>query len=223
MKIFLGSLFILILISCTSNVPQSITTPQPSETPKVNAIVTAKILDVSKTPSPTKSPTNTPVSFLSSYTFPAWMSNPETNILAALITNDLEKTRKISFFNADTGENYEIEMPRDVSGYFWYDSSNFGFLSKDLTTAYRINLQTGKVFPETVSSQATRFLSGLYEYDDYENSYGDTANALEIINDTNSGEMLFRKTWYGEYGTKSKNGRYSAEWSGVERMELEYM
>jgi hypothetical protein len=212
MKIIFHTLIVLLLVSCAKNAPQIVTTSQSLATPTVNLGVTATKPFPSKTASPSKSPTNTPIALLATYTLPVWMSNPDTNILAALVTNDFEHTRKISFFNATTGENYEILMPRDVSGYFWYDNTNFGLLSKNLETAYRINLQTGKVSTESVSSQATHFLRG--EEDDYKNSYGDTASALKITKDADTNNLLFTHTWYGHYGGRSKNGLSSAEWDG---------
>ena len=210
MKIIFCSLVILLLVSCAGNAPETITSSL--ETPTSNPPVTATELFPTRTPSPTPLPTNTPIALLPVYQFPSWMGDPATNILAALITDDVARTRKISFFNVTTGESYEILMPRDVSGYFWYDNANFGFLSKDMEKAHRINLPTGKVSTEPVSAQVTQFLTGEYEYDDYENSYKDTANTLELTKDTNTNEALFRRTRYGEYGTRSRNGRFSADW-----------
>jgi hypothetical protein len=212
MKIISRSLVILLLVLCARNVPETVTSSP--ETPSSNLPVTATEPFPSKTPSPTQSPTNTPIALLATYSFPSWMSDSNTNILAALVVNEVEYTRKASFFNAATGEKYEIILPRDVSGYFWYDSANFGLLSKDLKTAYRINLQTGNVFTEPVSSQATRFLIGEYEFDDYESSYGiPPASALEITKALNTDEILFSRKRYGEYGNRSTSGRFSAEWS----------
>jgi hypothetical protein len=143
------------------------------------------------------------------------MSDPASSILAALVINEPEYTRKIFFFNVTTGENYEIFMPQNMRGYFWYDNTNFGLLSQDLKTAYCINLQTGKVSTEPVSSQATQFLIGQYEYDDYESSYGiPPASALEMTKDPATNGILFRRTRTGKYGTRSINGRFSAEWDG---------
>jgi hypothetical protein len=202
MKIIFLSLVGLLLVSCAANAPATITFSV--ETPTFNPPVTATESLPTKTPSPTPLPTNTPIALLAVYQFPSWMGDPATNILAALITDDIARTRKISFFDATTGESYEILMPRDMSGYFWYDNANFGLLSKDMKTAYRINLPTGKVSKEPVSAQATQFLTGEYEYDDYQNSYKDTANALELTKDSTTNEILFRRTRYGEYGNRSK-------------------
>gem|GEM_PF-4733552 len=102
MKIIFCSLVILLLVPCTKTTAEPVTFS--FETPPFSPVPTTTQPVPSKTPSPTPPPTNTPVSLLAAYSLPSWMGNPNTNILAALVINEPEHTRKVSFFNATTGK-----------------------------------------------------------------------------------------------------------------------
>ncbi len=214
MRIFFCSLIVLCLVSCSDSAIQTTSTLQPLATLSTNTSITATAITI-------ELPTPASVALQSDYVFPAWLSDPETNILAALITNDNQHTRKISFINPATSESYDIPIPDDVSGYFWYDKENFGLLSQDLKSAARINLQTGSVIKESISSEATQYLNP--EDDDYRSAYIPTANALEITTDSTTGGIIFGRPSYTKYGNKSKSGRFSASWSGEDNTRITVM
>jgi len=66
---------------------------------------------------------------------------------------------------------------------------------------------------ELIPSKSAQFLIGGYEDDDYEGGYGiPPASALQIKNDLDTNERLFRKAEHGIYENLSRNGRFSAEW-----------
>ncbi|MBI5353077.1 MAG: hypothetical protein HZB50_10605 [Chloroflexi bacterium] len=215
-KIIIGIL-IFALTSCTGNVGQ---TPQ---IPPTNETVTAIVPDSETESSPLEDTDPTPVSENTSeslfdyYDLPAWMKDPDTNIVAALITDDYEGKRKIAFFNAITGEKYEILMPQDISGYFWFDNENFGLLSKDLSTSYQINLPTGQVSMQEVSQETTRLLN--QGYDDYENGSGDTASELVLLKDSLTNNPVFERAAFRQ--ENSKSGLFTANWTGDYKTEIE--
>jgi hypothetical protein len=214
MRIIFGSLIVLLLASCSNSTVQTTSTLQPLETLSTSTSSTATAIT-------TELPTPASVALQSDYPFPAWISNPETNILAALITNDNQHTRKISFINPATSESYDIPIPEDVRGYFWYDNENFGLLFQDLQSAARINLQTGEVLTESISAEATQFLNP--EDDDYSSAYIPTANALEITNDSTTGGIIFGRPSYTKYGNRSKSGQFSASWGGENNTRITVM
>ena len=150
---------------------------------------------------PTETATATPVAVQALNDLPAWMKNPDSTVLAALITDDLTRIRKVAFYNAATGEKYEISMSKDVRGFFWYDNMNFGLLSRDLKTAYRVNLQTGQVHPATISSQATRLLDK------------DWVNGLVMFKESTN-EFVFDKA---RFNNTSRNKTFAAEWVGSQK------
>jgi len=227
MKKTIIGILIFALVSCTGNISQTqpvatanqivITTPPPQK-PFITTVIPDSETEGSslKDINPTAIPENSPVPLSNHYDLPAWMKKPETNIVAALITNDYEETRQVAFYNAITGDSYEILMPKDVSGYFWFDNANFGFLSKDLTTSYRINLPTGQVFSQEVPQESTRFLS--QEYDDYENKSGSTANELILLKDSSTNNLVFERVRWHD---KSKSGLFSAQWYGDNNTGIE--
>ena len=132
----------VLLVSCSGI--------QGQQTPNLNQISTASTV-VAETQAPIqKAPTATAVSTTiptsTVYDFPSWMSHPDTVMLAALIRDDTEGTRKINFFNAATGEKFEMSPSIDFGGFFWHDNMNFGLLAEDMMTSYTFNLQSGQVF-----------------------------------------------------------------------------
>lgn len=101
-------LSLLILSSCTNSsiTPSEITTPFPTLTPSI-------------TPSPAITTTISALSpTATAFNFPQWMRNSDTAILATLIRDDSKKARDISFFNASTGEKFELKMPITFGGFF---------------------------------------------------------------------------------------------------------
>jgi len=116
------------------------------------------------------------------------MKAPDTTIAAAIITNDIMQTRKIAFFNAATAESHEISISQNISGFFWYDNQNFGFLPQELKTAFRLNLTSGNVFTEKIPSLATRLIEP-----DSINGY---FNGLKILGNPGSNhEIIFTSSW----------------------------
>jgi hypothetical protein len=203
-------ILIFALASCTGSVEPIQPTPLANQT-TIASTATPKPLLATVIPDsetegsslkdikPTPIPENTPIPLSDHYDLPIWMKYPETNIVAALITNDLEKNRKIAFFNAATGEKYEILMPQNISGYFWYDNTNFGFLATNLKATFRLDLTTGQVTSETTHPQSVRLL---------EPDWTGWLNGLNIAKKSPSSlDFTFTSIWKSAY---SKNATYTA-------------
>jgi hypothetical protein len=191
MKYLVLCLVTVILVSCSrvqNQTPTSdqveITLPAMTET---QAIATKP---------PTSTEESTPVPTSTVYDFPSWMKNPETMTLATLFKDDLKHTRNIYFFNADTGDKFELSPTTRFGGFFWYDNMNFGLLSEDLKTSYKYNLQTGEVSAESMPSESTRFLSR------------DWVNGLITFDDPSTGEITFDNV---RQTNKSLNKLFTAE------------
>jgi len=199
MKYTLVGLVIILLVSCSGTANQT-----PSSSPIETAMLTATepvetVMVATKTPLPhTQTPEATLVVIPSLHDLPSWLKDSNPNVLAALITDDLKRIRDVAFFNAATGERYEIPMPKDTSGFFWYDNMNFGFLSKDLKTAYHIDFKTGNISIEAISPQSTRWLDK------------DWVNGLVRSKETNN-DFVFDKALYSN---ASKNKSFITECAG---------
>ena len=148
------------------------------------------------TPSYTNPPEVRPSIIPTIYELPSWLTHSTANVLAALITDDFKGIRSVAFFNAETAERFEIPMPKETSGFFWYDNMNFGLLSKDLNTAFRISFETGKVFAESIPPQSTRLLDK------------DWVNGLIMFKESNS-EFVFDRVILSN---ASKDKSFVAEW-----------
>jgi hypothetical protein len=201
-KVTLGIL-ILALSSCVS-VGGKNQTPFPTETilsPTIPSIKPVATLAVPNYELAEPSPTATLEPFPSSYDLPVWMKASDTTIAAAILTDDVKRTRKIAFFNAATGESYEILMNRSTSGFFWYDNQNFGILVNDLDTVYRLNLTSGNVFIEGISPLSTRLIES-----DWISGY---FNGLKVLGNPGSNqEIIFTSSW--ELSV-SKNGTFTVK------------
>ncbi len=185
-----------LLVSCSGATLQTPTSPVETET-LVTAETVEPIIVATKTQLlPAKTATATPPVVPAFEDLPPWLVTPDPNVLAALITDDLRWIRNVAFFNVATGEKYEISMPKHVSGFFWYDNMNFGLLSKDLRTAYRVNFRTGQLYTETISPQSTRLLDK------------DWVNGLVLFKESNN-EFVFDKAILSN---ASKNKSFAAEW-----------
>src|SRR6266542_886459 len=191
MKYTVLSLIMLFLVSC-SGVQDQTSTPAQIET--ASPVVTETQPVVHKTPTDVVESTTIPVPTV--YDFPSWMKNPKTAILAALFRDDLEQARKIYFFNATTGEKFEMNPTMPFGGFFWYDNMNFGLLAKDLNIAYEFNLQTGQIHTESISQQSARLLDK------------DWVNGLVMFKESTE-EFVFDKT---RFSNTSKNKSFAAEW-----------
>ena len=215
--------FGLLILALTSCMGGKNPTPYPTEIPtativsptipSIKPVVTAAVPNSEMVePSPTRvrpTPTVTLEPFPGSYDLPVWMKTTETTIAAAVISNEPENTRNITFFNAATGESHEILMNRSTSGFFWYDNQNFGFLASDLKTVYRLNLTSGKVFLEEMPPLAARLVEP-----DWINGF---VNGLNIVDSSVSNqEITFTATWQQDV---SKSGTYTAikktDWDGI--------
>jgi len=181
--------------SKTSHATPLIETVEIAFPTRTEAVETATV--ATDTPLPyTETPEARPSVIPTIYDLPAWLTSLNANVLAALITDNFKGIRNIAFFNAGTAERFEIPMPQDTMGFFWYDSMNFGFLSNDLKTAYRIDFATGKVYTEPVSPQSTRLLDR------------DWVNGLVRFQESNT-EFVFDKAIFS---WASKNKSFTAEW-----------
>jgi hypothetical protein len=193
MKYMFFCLISAILVSCSgvsvlTPIPYQSKTPFPTMAKTVVVATNTSSSVVEATPIPTDTV----------YDFPLWMKSPETVILAALVKDDLKHSRKVHFFNAATGEKFELSPTMRFGGFFWYDNMNFGLLSEDMKTTYKYNLQTGKVSEESVPPESTRFLSK------------DWVNGLVTFNDPANGKIAFDNV---RQRNKSLNKLFSAEWN----------
>lgn len=207
-------LLILVLTSCTGGnnkapLPLNSPTDNPTATilsptsPSIRPAVTIAVPNSELVePIPTSirpTPTVTLEPFPNSYDLPVWMKATETPIAAAVISDEPGHTRKIAFFNPDTGESYEILMNRSTGGFFWFDNQNFGFLANDLKTVYRLNLTSGKAFVEEIPPLAARLV---------EPDWNGFVNGLKIVgNPDDAQEFTFTSLWQVDV---SKNGTYAA-------------
>ena len=151
-KIITVLLFSFALSACGSNV-ETISTSTP---------VPALYATSTFTPEPTAMPTKRlPSIYPSSFNLPKWMSNPQTMILAVPITerkNNEIISANIAFFNAQTSERFEIPFPFNDYFYFWQNNAHFGFLSIEHELIYLLDLSTGQVLEQPVSSESIRLL-----------------------------------------------------------------
>lgn len=193
--IIVAGLVTILLASCSGTANQ-----MPSSSPIDTATESVEtVIVATKTPLPsTQTPEVTPTFIPPLNNLPSWLKDSNPNVLAALITDDLKRIRDVAFFNVATGERYEIPMLKDTSGFFWYDNMNFGFLSKDLKTAYRIDFRTGNISPEAISPQSTRLLDK------------DWVNGLVRFKETNN-EFVFDKAMFS---STSKNKSFVTECAG---------
>jgi hypothetical protein len=206
MKYAILGLIAALLVSCVNIMGHSTPTFSPAQT---------KMPKPSTTPTPiaAAAATTTLQPTLSYPSLPSWMSNPLTNILAAFITDDSIDSPRISFYNAANGEKYDINIPNDVRGYFWYDNKHFGFLSNDLKSIKLIDLTTGQTSENPLAPESLRLWN--LEHENYIVS-GRELVALEILhNDTNSEILLEQTGWY--WNTKSKSKQFAAKWSSDDK------
>ncbi len=141
MKNWIFGLFVFFLSACSGF------SSQTSQPVKINPISVTETQVSIKTPNVTITPIA--VSATPSFDFPLWMSNPETVILATLITDEINQTNKIHFINASTQEIFELDVSKDFGGFFWFDNLNFGVVVKDTKTVQKYNLQTGEILTES--------------------------------------------------------------------------
>lgn len=147
MKFMILSLSIIFLSSCSGLNPQ---TSQPIQAQNMPTVVSETEIPVE-----TLLLTPTPVPISTVIDFPSWMSNPDTVVLAAFIREDVAQSFEIHFFNAATGNKFELVAPKDFGRFFWYDNMNFGLVAKDSNSTYKFNLQTGKVSTDVTRSEPT--------------------------------------------------------------------
>jgi hypothetical protein len=195
-------LLIFFLTSCVQDTGQIEPAVYSTEEPRKNL---SSLEEAKFTPTPSSTPDIPSERLKSKYELPVWMKLADTEIMAVLISDDIQKMRSIAFFNASSGVRYDISLPDDVSGFFWYDNANFGFLSKDLKTMYLLNLSTGQVVSEDVDPHSVRLLDPEW------------TNGLEMIQEGLNGSVF---TFYDQWGfDNSKTKRFTleknSEWTGI--------
>lgn len=198
----------MFLVSCGGVVEQPTTAVSPTQTLATKTVSTGTLVV-------TVSPTTTAKPTLPSYSLPTWMSNASTNILAALITDDTKDALKISFYNAATGEKYEIMIPGNVRGFFWYDNAHFGFLANDLKSLELIDMNTGQTSDTALAPESLRLWN--LEHENYRISGRELA-ALEIVSENSSGSGMLLEQLQSDWNNKSKSKLFAAEWS-IERRD----
>ncbi len=147
-------------------------------------------------------PTTNSPTFPYNYDLPVWISDPNTTIITALITDDIKKIRHLLFVNSTTGEKYEMQVPQKVGGFFWFDNSHFGFISIDKKTLYLIDTLNGDVSTHKTNEQETRFINL--------NSELFLAGLLVIREDNSNNDFYFMQAKNYPESTYSKNNTYFA-------------
>lgn len=124
-------------------------TPISSATPRPTIKPTSPLL--SAEPSSTVDP--------ATYNFPQWLID-RSNSVFMTITDVSGNTSQLSFFNAATGERYDLQI-ENSGGYFWVNGGrSVGLLSHDGISLRLINLDANSRYSDTVVFDgATRFLS----------------------------------------------------------------
>jgi len=130
-------LFIILLVTlaaCSADVSDPVTVPPVTTVPKV---VVATKTAVSPTTIPTILPTSlptftvTPPPTISSipipptatpspvYDLPAWINDPETAVLTAVMSLEPHTEGMIGFMNIDSGELFSLPLPPSTSDIYW--------------------------------------------------------------------------------------------------------
>jgi len=207
MKYLIIGLSFIFLSACSGF---NLQTSQPAQTQNISIITETPI----KTPTVTPSPLSTAPSL----ELPTWMSNPNTAILAALIRDDVNQIRKIHFINPATEEKYELSVPNDYGGFFWYDNMNLGVIVKDTETAQKFNLQTGQITIEPVPPfKPDKFWKDSISINQNYIAQWDRDNKIITVEDTRTNEMLWELVLpENRYGTE-------IEWSPVSENHLAFL
>ncbi len=193
---------VFLLIACTSTTSQNSSQTLTISTEQ-SETETSSLQETIPTATRVVTPSTVPLP--SNFDLPDWMKSTDTEILAALIQNDMEKTRKIAFFNAADGSRYELELPRDIRGFFWYDHTNFGLLATDLKTIYQLNLSTGQVISDDVDPRSVRLLDPEW------------MNGLELVREgPNNQNFTFDDVWDVDHSkTKKFTADRKSDWTGI--------
>jgi hypothetical protein len=169
---------IALIVSCSglhSN-PEPIVSYTATETPSSIS-----------SPTLTSTSTSAPLLFHTFYDLPAWMSDPTTPVLAALVIDQEADWGKVIFLNPANGDKVELPISQDVYGLFWQDSNHFGFLMDDLHTTYLLNTQDGQMTETDSTPDSVRLYNNdALTYDDW------WIRALQPVTESDSGNVLFR-------------------------------
>jgi hypothetical protein len=113
---------------------------------------------------PTESPAPTPPSIASSYNVPEWLGNFDDTVIMA-ITSITDNSNQLTFFNANTQERFDISLPiKNLSHYFWTtDGKSFGLLSRDGTSAFLVNTNTGVTSKYSLTEKASKCLEEYFD------------------------------------------------------------
>ena len=153
---------LLLLTACVAG-PAEVPPATPPRTstsePTLAAPAPAKTLAPTRVPTRQPEPTPTLGAIPASYELPAWLSDPQANVLMNL-TSVSRDERRISFFEAATGSSFDLPLA-DAQGYFYFwmpDGQHFGLLSKDNESLYLISVASGDVTRFEAGDDVTRFL-----------------------------------------------------------------
>lgn len=121
--------------------PTVIISPTPETTPTA-AATNLPVIVLTNTPRPTFTPHPTPTPIF--YDLPAWVNNPDMNILLVGSTRD---DGTITLFNADTGQQFEIYVDvRDLSPtWLWQEGNHFLSPTTPRASQPVINIETGEL------------------------------------------------------------------------------
>lgn len=200
-------LFAIVLVSCAETTKQATPTIAPQQTQATPTKTSWPKPKPTWTARPT--PTPTAITGLSSaYHLPDWMGDPNTAILAAFIIDKDSEVPKISFYHAANGEKYDLRIPDDVVGYFWYDNAHFGFLSTDLETIQLIDLKTGRVSKDPLHPETLR----LWNQEDKDFLIPNLdLQIFEVVRDSSPENGILLEQVRGG-NNKSKSKLYKVDW-----------
>lgn len=192
MKYLIIGLSLIFLSACSGF---NLQTSQPAQTQNIPIVTETPI----KTPTVTPSPITAP-----SLEIPTWMSNPNTAILAALIRDDVNQTRKIRFINPATEEKFDLDVSKVFGGFFWYDNMNLGVIVKDTETAQKFNLQTGQITTEPIPPfTPDKFWKDNFSINKHYIAQWDRDNKVITVEDTKTSETLWKLVLpENRYGTE---------------------
>jgi hypothetical protein len=139
---------VLFILATCQKTQVAIKIPSPTQT---ITDVPVKMVSPTITLRPTSTPFLTPE--VATYQIPRWLKQPNNHVLMLVDSKTDYSTwpnnyRVISFFNADSGERFDVELAY-FNFAFWLDSTHIGFIHGDLCSYFTygsvLDLTTGNL------------------------------------------------------------------------------
>jgi hypothetical protein len=161
---FIATLILCFLASCGTPAQDLNVETSSTSTPIPSTATESPTNTPFPTLTPTESPTPTQPSIAPSYRVPKWLGNLDDAVIMA-ITSITDNSNQLTFFNANTQERYDISLPiANLSHYFWTsDGKSFGFLSRDRTTVFLVNGNTGVMSEYSLTEKASTCLQEYFD------------------------------------------------------------